>query len=46
MSTDSLSQTAALPAAEATSKARSAFRFNGGALTLGLYLIFLILPIY
>ncbi|MDU0338959.1 carbohydrate ABC transporter permease [Bosea rubneri] len=46
MSTDSLSRAAALPAAGATPKARSAFRFNGGALTLGLYLIFLTLPIY
>lgn len=46
MTTDSLGSTAALAAAKATPKARSAFRFNGGALTLGLYLIFLTLPIY
>ena len=46
MSTDSLSPSATLPAATATPKARAAFRFNGSALTLGLYLAFLILPIY
>jgi glycerol transport system permease protein len=46
MTMDSLGSTAALATAKATPKARSAFRFNGGALTLGLYLIFLILPIY
>jgi len=46
MSTDSLSPSAALPAATAMPKARAAFRFNAGAVTLGLYLIFLILPIY
>lgn len=44
MTTDSLATP--LPAAKAMPKARAAFRFNGGALTLGLYLIFLLLPIY
>jgi glycerol transport system permease protein len=46
MTTDSLSPATTLSATAATQKARSAFRFNGGTLTLGLYLIFLILPIY
>lgn len=46
MTTESLTTSSTLPAARALPKARSAFRFNGGALTLGLYLIFLILPIY
>ncbi len=46
MTTESLSTSATRSAAEATPKARSAFRFNGGSLTLGLYLFFLVLPIY
>lgn len=46
MTTDSLGSTSARPAAAVTPRARSAFRFNGSALTLGLYLTFLILPIY
>jgi glycerol transport system permease protein len=38
--------TAAAPAAAAPVIARRAFRVNGGAITLSLYLIFLMLPIY
>lgn len=46
MTTDSLTSASTLPATKAMPAARSAFRFNGGALTLGLYLLFLLLPIY
>ncbi|GGC49564.1 sugar ABC transporter permease [Chelatococcus reniformis] len=46
MTAESMPATAPLPATGAMRKARVAFRFQGAGVTLGLYLIFLMLPIY
>jgi glycerol transport system permease protein len=45
MTTDSLT-TSSFPAAKAARETRARFGLDAGALTLGLYLIFLLLPIY